>query len=57
MATTTTAAAEVLTVATWRGIDMGWVAVGQPRPAAAAVRLLRLVERVRPDYRNSLRTA
>ena len=57
MATATTAAADVLTVATWRGIDLGWVAVGQPRTAAAAARLLRLVERVRPDYRNSLRPA
>lgn len=40
----------LLTVATYRGVSAGWVAVGQPRPAADAVRLLRLVQAIRPDY-------
>jgi hypothetical protein len=50
MTTTNTA-----TVATWRGVSAGWVAVGGSRGQADAERLLQLLDRVRPDYRNSIR--
>jgi hypothetical protein len=43
------------TVATWRGVEAGWVAVGGNRTLADAQRLLQLVNKVRPDYRNSIR--
>lgn len=41
-------------VATYRGIDLGWVAVGRPRSKADTERLLALVNRVRPDYTNKI---
>jgi hypothetical protein len=43
-------------VATYRGIDLGWVPVGRPRSKAATERLLALVNRVRPDYSNKIIT-
>jgi hypothetical protein len=42
--------------ATYRGIDLGWVAVGRPRSKADTERLLVLVNRVRPDYSNKIIT-
>ena len=43
-------------VATYRGIDLGWVAVGRPRSKADTERLLVLVNRIRPDYSNKIIT-
>lgn len=37
-------------VATYRGIDAGWVPAGQPRPVDDAQRLLSLIQRIRPEY-------
>jgi hypothetical protein len=37
-------------VATYRGIEAGWVAVGGPRNKQDTERLLSLVNRIRPDY-------
>jgi len=37
-------------VATYRGIQAGWVAVGGPRNKQDTERLLSLVNRIRPDY-------
>jgi len=37
-------------VATYRGIEAGWVAVGGPRNKQETDRLLQLVNRIRPDY-------
>jgi hypothetical protein len=37
-------------VATYRGIQAGWVAVGGPRNQQDTERLLSLVNRIRPDY-------
>jgi hypothetical protein len=42
-------------VATYRGIQAGWVAVGGPRNKQATDRLLQLVNRIRPDYINSVK--
>lgn len=53
--TSTTRAAADRTVATWRGIAAGWVAVGGLRTEADAVRMLALVNRVRPDHRSAIR--
>ena len=53
--TTTTTTTSARTVATWRGIRAGWVAVGGPRTEADAVRMLQLLDRVRPDFRNAVR--
>ena len=54
MSTTTTTR---LTVATYRGIDLGWVPCGRPRTKPEAARLLALVDRIRPDYLNKTRPA
>jgi hypothetical protein len=43
-------------VATYRGINLGWVPVGRPRSKAATERLLALVNKVRPDYTNKIIT-
>jgi hypothetical protein len=37
-------------VATYRGIQAGWVAVGGPRNKQDTERLLSLVNRIRPDF-------
>jgi hypothetical protein len=37
-------------VATYRGIQAGWVAVGGPRNKEDTARLLQLVNRIRPDH-------
>jgi hypothetical protein len=42
-------------VATYRGIDAGWVPVGGPRNKQETERLLKLVNRIRPDYLNKLK--
>jgi hypothetical protein len=42
-------------VATYRGIEAGWVAVGGPRNKQETARLLQLVNRIRPDYINSVK--
>jgi hypothetical protein len=42
-------------VATYRGIDAGWVPVGGPRNKQDTERLLQLVNRIRPDYLNKLK--
>jgi hypothetical protein len=41
---------QLFTVATYRGIQAGWVTMGQARPKADADRLLTIVNRIRPDY-------
>ena len=43
-------------VATYRGIDTGWVPVRGPRNRQDTERLLQLVNRIRPDYINKLMT-
>ena len=43
-------------VATYRGIDAGWVPVGGPRNKEDTARLLQLVNRIRPDYINGVKT-
>jgi hypothetical protein len=45
------------TVATYRGTEAGWVAVGAPRPVAEAEALAALTARVRPDYITKARPA
>jgi hypothetical protein len=52
---TTTTTGRLRTVATWRGIASGWVAVGPARQEAEALRLLSIVERIRPDFRSAVR--
>jgi hypothetical protein len=42
-------------VATYRGIDAGWVAVGGPKSKAETERLLTLVNRIRPDFVNKVK--
>jgi hypothetical protein len=42
-------------VATYRGIEAGWVAVGGPRNKQDTERLLSLVNRIRPDYINGVK--
>jgi len=42
-------------VATYRGIQAGWVAVGGPRNKQETARLLQLVNRIRPDYINGVK--
>jgi hypothetical protein len=42
-------------VATYRGIEAGWVAVGGPRNKQETARLLQLVNRIRPDYINGVK--
>jgi hypothetical protein len=42
----------LFTVATYRGIEAGWVPMGQPRSQSEAERLLSIVNRIRPDYIN-----
>jgi len=42
-------------VATYRGIKAGWVAVGGLRNKQETARLLQLVNRIRPDYINSVK--
>jgi hypothetical protein len=45
-------------VATYRGIDLGWVPVaGKPRAQADTERLLVLVNKIRPDFSNKIRPA
>ena len=42
--------------ATYRGIELGWVPVGKPRNQVDTDRLLCLLNKVRPDFTNKLRT-
>jgi hypothetical protein len=42
-------------VATYRGINAGWVPVGGPRNKQDTERLLSLVNRIRPDYINGVK--
>jgi len=43
-------------VATYRGVELGWVPVGRPRNQSETERLLSLVNRIRPDYVNKVKT-
>ena len=43
-------------VATYRGIELGWVPIGKPRNQSETERLLSLVNRIRPDYVNKVKT-
>jgi hypothetical protein len=43
-----------LTVATYRGIQDGWVPVGGPREPGDAMRMLHIVERLRNTHASAL---
>jgi hypothetical protein len=43
-------------VCTYRGIDGGWQPIGQPRPKYQTEQLLQLVNKIRPDYSNRIKS-
>jgi hypothetical protein len=43
-------------VCTYRGIEGGWQPIGQPRPKYQTEQLLQLVNKIRPDYSNRIKS-
>jgi hypothetical protein len=47
----------LVTVATYRGVTLGWQPIGLPRSQAAATALAALVTRIRPDHITRIKEA